>query len=100
MPKDHARKNDLRAIKSEYGITHTEAIAILDNPANQLLCATCGWTMGMECPECPGCGCYTSCSGWRHAEYRADGERDPWEDRCVECGADMAEGSYDECTCD
>lgn len=42
------------------------------------LCDICGWTIGMVCPECPGCGCYTGrCTGWRHSEYAHD---DDFED--------------------
>jgi hypothetical protein len=68
--------------------TFEEAEACLADPRNQLLCDTCGWTVGMICPECsPGCGCATNCSGWRHHEYRHedDIEDEPWE---CECGAD------------
>ncbi|WP_405015776.1 hypothetical protein OHV05_00735 [Kitasatospora sp. NBC_00070] len=32
MPKDHARKSALAAIKSTYKLTHTDAIALLDHP--------------------------------------------------------------------
>ncbi|WP_152990046.1 hypothetical protein [Frankia sp. ACN1ag] len=102
MPKNHARKNALAAIKDTYSVDHTTAIAILDDPANQLLCEDCGWTVGMVCPECPkGCGCETRCTGWRHDEYReSDGEPDEYEcdcgyhgaeDHCCECGAAPAE---------
>jgi hypothetical protein len=58
--------------------TFEEASAWYDDPANQLLCGTCGWTLGMICPECAkGCGCETSCTGWRHAEYAGDDDLDP-----------------------
>ncbi|MEU7855157.1 hypothetical protein [Nonomuraea sp. NPDC049141] len=44
--------------------TPLEAVAIMTDPANQILCEDCGWTMGMICPECTkGCGCETRCSG-------------------------------------
>ncbi len=32
MPKNHARKSALAAIKSTYKLTHTDAIALLDHP--------------------------------------------------------------------
>ncbi|MGQ4733504.1 hypothetical protein ACUN3E_38320 [Streptomyces sp. Ju416(a)] len=32
MPKNHARKNDLAAIKDELGVKHACAIALLDHP--------------------------------------------------------------------
>ncbi|MGW3091575.1 hypothetical protein [Streptomyces sp. NPDC001108] len=134
MPKDHARKKALAAVKDELGIKHTDAIALLDhsdaderetlerylaeyvdintykeavdyltqeknNPRNQLLCETCGWTNGMVCPECPGCGCYNDqCSGWRHHEYADDDpDSDPYG--CQECGADGGGDPYGECCC-
>jgi hypothetical protein len=123
MPKNHARKNQLAALKDELGVKHTDAIALLDHPepedratlagliytyegidtykdavayleqerndpANQLLCETCGWTVGMVCPECPGCGCYNGqCSGWRHNEYM-DEEQRAEQYACEECGGD------------
>jgi hypothetical protein len=86
----------------ENELSWEEAEAAYDDPANQLLCETCGWTLGMICPECPGCGCYTGqCSGWRHREYSSDDEQDERrEDECCEeCGADVSLGSYDECAC-
>jgi len=84
------------------GWEFAEAEAFYDDPANEMLCETCGWTMGMICPECPGCGCYTgSCTGWRHHEYRdpdMDGlDDDP--DACPECGAGGRGDPYGECVC-
>ncbi len=106
MPRNHARKKALSEIKAERGVTHTEAIAILDaprDPGDELLCATCGWTLAMICPECPGCGCYNGhCSGWRHQEYMCDDElREQAEDEaCRECGAGGPGGNpYAECAC-
>jgi hypothetical protein len=49
--------------------TPAEAVRIMTDPANELLCETCGWTAGMTCPECAGCGCSEGCTGWRHQEY-------------------------------
>jgi hypothetical protein len=132
MPKNHARKNQLAALKDQLGVKHADAIALLDHPdpddrvllceyldtyadittykdavafleqerndpANELLCEKCGWTVGMVCPECPGCGCYNlTCTGWRHREYwTAEEEADFYE--CPECGGDTR-NHYD-CTC-
>ncbi|MCD0445825.1 hypothetical protein LO763_19640 [Glycomyces sp. A-F 0318] len=114
MPEYHARATALRAIKQQLNITHTEAVAVLDDPRcealcayidaydlatyadavavledprNQVLCENCGWTNSMACPECPGCGCYTGqCTGWRHAEYDTESGAD--DAHCFECGAD------------
>ncbi len=63
-----------------------DAVAYITDPANQVACETCGWTNGMLCPECPGCGCYnSSCSGWRHREDPMDYEdREP--EPCFNCG--------------
>jgi hypothetical protein len=71
------------------------------DPRNQLLCETCGWTNGMVCPECPGCGCYNDqCSGWRHHEYAHDDEDDdPYGTGCRECGAGTNGDPYAECCC-
>lgn len=80
-----------------HGETFDEAEAQYDDPANKLLCETCGWTVGMTCPECvPGCGCATGCSGWRHAEYTDDGGDGDGYGGCFECGA--AGPSY-RCNC-
>jgi hypothetical protein len=41
MPKDHARKNQLAALKATYKLKHSDAIALLDHPdagEHQLLC--------------------------------------------------------------
>lgn len=137
MPKNHARKTALAAIKDEHGVPHHEAIAILDDPRSeailavmeefddittrvdavailddpmrQTFCEKCGWTNGMVCPECPGCGCYNGqCSGWRHAEFE-EPDPDRWyecdcgyggeSDRhCCECGMDGAAYDY-HCVC-
>lgn len=132
MPKNHARKNQLAELKTELGIKHADAIALLDHPddverswlceylqrydgittykdavayleqerndpANQVICDTCGWTAGMSCPECPGCGCYNlKCSGWRHHEYMTKEEADELAE-CPDCGGDTRTG-YD-CHC-
>jgi hypothetical protein len=79
--------------------TYTEALAWLDDPANEVMCQVCGWTRGMVCPECAqGCGCSTDCAGWRHQEW--GGAEDVDEDGefyCSECGA--VAGLYEECQC-
>lgn len=139
MPKNHARKNALAAIKADHGVPHHEAIAILDDPRsesilelmdtyedvnsraeavavledprNEVMCEKCGWTNGMVCPECPGCGCYNGqCSGWRHHEYMDQDEREAaayhecdcgfagHEDHCCECGMVGNEMVY-HCVC-
>jgi hypothetical protein len=83
--------------------TYREAVDYLrqeqNNPRNQLLCEKCGWTNGMVCPECPGCGCYNDqCSGWRHHEY-ADDDPDDDPNACPECGAGGGNDPYGECAC-
>jgi hypothetical protein len=79
----------IQEIADDEDITLAEAEAILDDPRNQIFCKVCGWTNGMVCPECPGCGCYNSqCSGWRHDEYAGDDDDPDPDDRgCPECGA-------------
>jgi len=83
------------------GVTFAEAQAEYDDPRNEILCEKCGWTVGMVCPECPGCGCYNgSCSGWRHEEFMHEDERREREqlrNECPECGGDM-QNHYD-CRC-
>lgn len=89
----------IRTRMAETGETQAEAAAWYDDPANRLLCATCGWTMGMICPECPGCGCYNGrCSGWRHHEYRHDDDVND-DGGCPECGAGGGGDPYGECVC-
>ena len=75
-----------------------------NDPANQVMCKTCGWTYGMVCPECAeGCGCEYECTGWRHAEMRAaTGDYDEDDDNgmgCSECGAGSSGDPYGECVC-
>jgi hypothetical protein len=134
MPKNHARKNQLAVLKTELGIKHADAIALLDHPdageryalceylatyagidtykdavayleqernepANQVLCEKCGWTIGMICPECSGCGCNNHlCTGWRHKEYADDD--DPaaeYDEVCEECGGNPSTPYSCEC---
>lgn len=58
--------------------------------AEDVMCTACGWTFGMICPECPGCGCYNSqCSGWRHAGYAQDADDDS---EPGDCGDPECEG--------
>jgi hypothetical protein len=74
----------------ENGWDYAEAVAFLEDPANELLCEVCGWTMGMICPECSkGCGCETRCSGWRHAEWGFEDDDDPASSECPECGGEL-----------
>lgn len=85
----------IRELMDDNEWTYAEAEAWLDDPANQVMCEVCGWTNGMACPECPGCGCYSGrCTGWRHRE--ADAGLEPEEGSyCTECGAN----SRYECSC-
>ncbi|MFF3547086.1 hypothetical protein ACFYXD_35275 [Streptomyces platensis] len=83
--------------------TYREAVDYLHNdPRRQVLCETCGWSVAMVCPECPGCGCYNGqCSGWRHSEYAHEDDDYDDPDRnvyCQDCGAGSS-SPYDECTC-
>jgi hypothetical protein len=94
---------DIHERAEGFGLTWAEAEAEHDDPLNELLCDTCGWTVGMACPECPGCGCYTGrCSGWRHGEYMHDDERHELaqEAECGECGTPLSSlGPYNFCDC-
>jgi hypothetical protein len=70
--------------------TFSEALRVIKTaPRYKILCATCGWSLDMVCPECAkGCGCETSCTGWRHPNFADDsfeGDDDPYD-----------EGYYDE----
>lgn len=87
----------IRELAESDELSVAEAAAVYDDPANQLLCNTCGWTIGMICPECPGCGCHNGrCSGWRHEEL-ADPDELAERYACEECGGDTRNG-YD-CEC-
>ena len=83
-------------VMQERGFTYAEAVAFLEDPAHRTMCEDCGWTFGMVCPECSGCGCDRSCSGWRHREFAADDDPDYADLYCEECGAD----SHYQCSCD
>lgn len=88
----------IHQMADENDLTFAEAEAVYDDPLNELLCATCGWTVGMICPECSGCGCDNSrCNGWRHEEYMDPDELAELY-ACVECGGDTRTG-YD-CQCE
>lgn len=88
---------EIQEIAEGYGYTFAEAQAGYDDPRNQVMCDKCGWTNGMVCPECPGCGCYNSqCTGWRHGEFMDDDERRE-RNECPDCGGDMR-NHYD-CRC-
>ncbi|MFJ8209707.1 hypothetical protein [Streptomyces sp. NPDC096033] len=56
------------------------------------MCTACGWTYGIICPECAGCGCSIGCSGWRHGEYGDQDDAEPYD-----CGDDLCAGC-DECS--
>lgn len=62
--------------------TYAVARQVVDTePCYKLLCETCGWTLDMICPECPGCGCYSGeCDGWRHGNYVDDISEHGFED--------------------
>lgn len=66
-------------------LDYAAAVAWLEDPARKTLCETCGWTVGMTCPECSGCGCDARCTGWRHDEFGQDDDEP--EDYQCECGA-------------
>lgn len=70
--------------------TYASAVRVVTTePCYQLLCETCGWTLDMICPECPGCGCHShECTGWRHREFAGDSSDD-------DDGYDY-DGDYDE----
>lgn len=90
---------EIRELADENDWTVEEAEAFYDDPRNQVMCDTCGWTWGMGCPECvPGCGCNNGrCSGWRHREYRhEDDDADLDGDEVCECGASHEYG----CVCE
>jgi hypothetical protein len=60
------------AITHYQGVTtYSDALHVIKTePRYQVLCKTCGWSLEMICPECAkGCGCETSCTGWRHANF-------------------------------
>ncbi|WP_370973651.1 hypothetical protein [Amycolatopsis sp. cg9] len=100
LPYQTARTDVLaiRQLMDDGELTFDEAEAVYDDPANKLLCETCGWTVGMVCPECvPGCGCNNGrCSGWRHEEYMSDDERDELN-ACPDCGGDVTSPYGCEC---
>jgi hypothetical protein len=79
---------EIHQIATEDEMKFEEAEAVYDDPANQVICEICGWTLGMSCPECTGCGCNNlTCSGWRHQEYMLD-EKLEELNACPECGGD------------
>lgn len=83
----------IKEIAREHGTSYDAAEAWYDAPENQVMCEDCGWTFAMVCPECAGCGCDHSCTGWRHRDYGLDDDDDDvdrYETDCPECG-----GSYD-----
>jgi hypothetical protein len=90
LPYQQAREDVIviHQLASEDELTWDEAEAVYDDPANQILCETCGWTMGMACPECTGCGCNNfTCTGWRHEEYMDSDELAELY-ACDDCGGD------------
>lgn len=100
LPYQTARDDVLaiRELMDDAELTFAEAEDFYDDPANQLLCKDCGWTVGMTCPECsPGCGCNNGrCSGWRHEEYMHEDERADLN-ACGDCGGDTTSDYGCEC---
>lgn len=86
----------IREVMAEMDLDFEDAQDYVDDPANQVMCRTCGWTYGMICPEClPGCGCNPhGCTGYRHDGGGNDFEDDPDDDDC-DCGGSLP---YD-CVC-
>lgn len=80
----------IRRIAAAEEISLDEAEQVYDDPGNQMLCGTCGWTMGMICPECAkGCGCVppSECDNYRHRDWgNFDTDDDPQDYGCPECG--------------
>lgn len=79
--------------------TFAEADEFVRDERNHVMCRICGWTYGMVCPECPGCGCYNGrCSGWRHREMMDAEELAELDyQECEDCGGDVT-NPYD-CVC-
>lgn len=91
----------IRERMAEADETYEQAEAWYDDPANAMLCGTCGWSRGMVCPECPrGCGCVVGCSGWRHREWGLLDDDEDDDHGCRECGADSGGDPYGECVCE
>lgn len=77
--------------------TREAARAEMLDPANHVMCETCGWTYGMVCPECAkGCGCEYSCSGWRHGEWNAEDDDPENGEPCWNCGTPGCPGYCDD----
>jgi hypothetical protein len=89
---------EIQELAESNDYTFIEAQAVYEDPRNQVMCQECGWTYGMVCPECPGCGCYNGrCTGWRHGEFDDDDE-DRERDECPDCGGNV--NNHYECRCD
>lgn len=104
MPRSDRGNTTVKARAHEIaeadGIPYTEALAIITDPSNEVICDTCGWIGGMACPECSGCGCDTHCTGWRHAEYtEEEDEEDDYEVDCEECGGSFSALTGYGCAC-
>lgn len=86
----------IKYIAGEHGTSYDDAEVWYDRPGNQPICNVCGWVGDMACPECSGCGCDTSCTGWRHREFAAESgfdddlDADHFQQDCPDCG-----GSFD-----
>lgn len=99
---DPDRETLVHAMQTFAGVTtYTDAKRVVaTEPCYQLLCAACGWTLDMICPECAkGCGCSTGCTGWRHRPgigFEEEADDEEYDEGCPECGA----GHFYDCTCD
>jgi hypothetical protein len=99
LPYQQAREDVLviHQLAVEDELTYQEAEAVYDDPTNEILCQRCGWTVGMVCPECSGCGCNNLiCTGWRHEEHMTDEELEQLNE-CPECGGDTRSRYSCEC---
>jgi hypothetical protein len=92
----------IQEIAAEHCTSYDDAEAWYDAPENQVMCEDCGWTFAMVCPECAGCGCDHTCSGWRHRDYGQDPEDDdpdPVYYDCPECGGQYEASTGYGCAC-
>lgn len=91
---------EIREIADENEWSYDEAEKWYDDPGNQPICDVCGLLARYACPECSGCMCETRCTGWRHAQWRADLDLDEDDyDVCFDCGGRRDNSGYG-CDCD
>ncbi|MFE0472393.1 hypothetical protein ACFW2V_12335 [Streptomyces sp. NPDC058947] len=80
------------AINTFQGVTtYASALQVVQTePRYKVLCEACGWSLEMICPECAkGCGCETSCTGWRHGELGYGDGFEGDEDGLVDYGEEF-----------